>query len=301
MSNLFKFLLICVVVCNAGASRAQQVVRAQEPNARVAPPGEKLIFTITPFNLKGREVVRWENPQLASPPDSPPYRIVIGGLTPPGTVVLLDEQVPIAVDERGRFQFILEMTKPQAITEFQAITPTGITNNYIISLELPGKKDQPRSIVKKVAKGPPSPDYTVPLNFDPAQNGVIVQPQAFEYALFPTSDFSLGNVVVRSTDINLSVLRNKKAKAYNLRFQWPRVFMSEGQIEIKNSANKTLWSRTISLGEGKKLKSPKGDKTKTVDDILVYQSLPLPNLNAFKRQKDLRFCMKGPKDLKSSF
>lgn len=298
MRNLVQIFIIFFVLNRA---HAQQVIQAQEQSKRVTPPGEQLIATVTPFNIKGKEIVRWDNPRLAAPPDNPPYRIILSGQTQPGTVVLLDEQVPVAVDARGRYEFILEMSKPQAITEFQAIAPTGATNNFIISLELPGKKESPRPIVKNVTKGPPSPEYTVPLNFDPAENGVVVQQQAFEYALFPTSDFSVGNVVVRNRDIGLSVLRNATKKNYRLRFQWPRVFMSEGLIEIKNSSGKSVWSRKIDLGEGKKEAAKKGDKTKTVDDILIYQSLPLPNLNAFRKNKDVRFCMRLNKETKTSF
>jgi hypothetical protein len=286
------------------SARAQQVLKLPEQSTRSKSPGENLVFAITPFNFKGKEIVRWDPPRLARPPDSPPYRIILAGQTTPGTVVLLDEQVPIAVDERGRYQFILEIPKPQAIVEFQAITPQGTTNNYIINLELPGRKDSPVKIARKVPKGPPDSEHTMPLNFDPLQNGVVVQQQAFEYALFPTSDFSLGNVIVRNKDIFVSAHRSKIKGDYYFRFQWPRVFMSEGTIEIKNASNKVLWSRTIALGEGKKAVAKKGDKTKTIDDILIYQSLPQNKdvLNVFKNQKDFRFCMRHSfGDAKTSF
>ncbi|MEQ1875752.1 MAG: hypothetical protein ABL958_03840 [Bdellovibrionia bacterium] len=299
MINRFKLLLLCFGLALSAPVHAQQVVQAQDNSNRVTPPGEKLISTITPFNMKGKEIVTWDMPRFAAPPDNPPYRIILSGQTLPGTVVLLDGQVPIAVDQRGRYEFILEIAKPQSITEFQAISPTGGTNNFIISLDLPGKKDQ-RQAIKKVPKGPPSPDYITPLNFDPKENGVIIQPQSLEYALFPTSDFSLGNVVVRNKDIGITAIRNNK-KTYNLRFQWPRVFLSEGTIEIKNATDKTIWSRKIDLGEAKKESARKGDKTKTVDDIMVYQSLPLQNLETFKKNKEVRFCMTGPGDVKVSF
>lgn len=129
-----------------------------------------------------------------------------------------------------------------------------------------------------------------PLLFQADKNNLQVLPQRFEYSLWDENRFSVGDVLIDSTQVafKLAPVEGKKNQ-FHIRFSWPANLLKEGELTIKNNSGKTVFVAElnketvhISLGTPLKdhetLRSDIASYSTTVDAKIVNDMKYLPFL-----------------------
>ena len=124
------------------------------------------------------------------------------------------------------------------------------------------------------------------LGFPVEKNNIRILPQRFEYNLIDANRFQIGNLLIQATDIGIRVQTDKPSLEQKFVFYWPLDLLEFGEILIKDSSGKGLWSKSISRSQIQIKKSPSGTRLATfeydVDDPELLQKI--------QRSPFFRFC-----------
>ncbi len=84
------------------------------------------------------------------------------------------------------------------------------------------------------------------LSFPAQLNGLTVAPQQFEYALIDSERIKIGDVILDSRRMNFDFIQNKQNLIARARFSWPGGLFGEGEIAVRDSVGKLVWSQNVS-------------------------------------------------------
>lgn len=124
------------------------------------------------------------------------------------------------------------------------------------------------------------------------RNGVKILPQRFEYQLTEPENFRIGDALFTVADFKTSLREDKNDKSsYALSIAWPSAVLAVGEVHLKDSAGKTLWSQAIDP------KETQTDKKKTPDGYRAWQSrtivnhIPRPTLQRLQYYPFFQICV----------
>ncbi len=87
----------------------------------------------------------------------------------------------------------------------------------------------------------------IPLNFPGELNNLQILPQKFEYTLLDSSSIKLGDIIIDSKTLNLTLeLNPNNFNQGRLLFSWPAGLLKEGELLIFNNNGKSIFSRDVS-------------------------------------------------------
>lgn len=86
-----------------------------------------------------------------------------------------------------------------------------------------------------------------PLLFQADKNNIQVLPQRFEYTLLDEDRFKIGDILLDTTQVRFQVEASKENPgSYSVHFQWPASLIKEGQLALKDSSGKAIFSTLLS-------------------------------------------------------
>lgn len=143
------------------------------------------------------------------------------------------------------------------------------------------------------ARRPKSPfgwDLTKRIYFPAERNGAKILPQRFEYSLGENESFLIGDALFDSS-VFKSLLEKESSSQYKLTITWPAAILNEGEIHIKDSAGKTLWSSPIepTSVEMRRSRTPEGHRSWFAR--ASFQGIPVTTLERLQYYPFFQVCV----------
>ncbi len=110
------------------------------------------------------------------------------------------------------------------------------------------------------------------LNFLAEKNGVRVLPQKFEYAVIDTEHLQIGDVLVDMRVLDIHAIKLPGEEHFRIKMSWPGNLIPNGQVSLRNSVRKTIWSENI---DESRLQLKGSGRSNVRDQVATYTSEPV--------------------------
>lgn len=139
-----------------------------------------------------------------------------------------------------------------------------------------------------------------PLFFQANKNNLQVLPQRFEYSLWDQERFSVGDILIDSTQLTFNLEPSiQKKNSYNIRFTWPAGLIRNGQLTIKDNSGKAIFlteldKNSVKISRG----TPMEGREALRSDIASYiaDSVPSDVIETMKYLPFMVFCVYNETD-----